>query len=110
MALKLFDQQTNNVTLGSYFHSVANTALYSINAQVLVIPQSSVSIAMAHNGVTIVTSAVPSATQNHIELSASDIDCTAGDALTVSITSTLAKDSLPQAVKGTVQIGKVIDL
>lgn len=107
MSLKLFDFETNNVGLGTYTHTCASTALYSVNVQLSVIPASSAVIVIKLNSSTLATSPAPSATQNHIELSAANINCTATDVLSVVITSAATADALPQALKGTVQIGKV---
>lgn len=102
------DVPCSNVGLGMYAHSTAAASLYDVNVQMIVIPGNSVSIQILKNSTVLATSAAPSATQSHIELSANNINAALGDALNINITSPLASDSLPQAVKGTLQIKKTV--
>lgn len=88
------------VGLGAYTHVCANTSMYFVDARSSVNPASSVIITIAQSGSVTdsVSSAAPAATQNNIELR-KVFNCTAGDVLTVTMSSAAAIDNQLNNVK-----------
>ena len=84
--------------------TIPTTGLYSFHDHSDIQPGSSLSVVIKKNGSPIATSSAPSAAQNHVELNAINIQCTANDAITVVFSSSAAIDAGANNVKSIVRI------
>lgn len=100
----LKDNQSNVIVgLGTYVHTVKSTNMYFVNVQVLEVPPSSIVISILQNGTPVVTSSAPAAAQMALNLQ-KILNCTAGDVISVSITSSSVLDKQLNTVKSIIII------
>lgn len=105
MSLALTDNQTHVIQLGTYTHVAGANALYRVLIRATYQPGSSLSMSIQHNSDTALTSAAPSSKQIHGELG-TDLYCTAGDTITVVLSSSAAIDQ-QNNVQAVLQMHKV---
>lgn len=104
MSLGLKDSQSNiEIGLGTFTHTTAHTAIYFVSSQSSVLPPSGLSVVINKNGSPVVTSAAPSAAEQLVSLQTL-ISCTAGDVITVVLSSSSANDLMLNSVKTLITI------
>lgn len=89
--------------LDTYNHTALTTNMYSVKCEISEIPASGVTIAIKQNSTTVVTSAVPAATQSHVVI-ATVLNCTANDVIGIVVSSAVANDARPNQIKGLINI------
>lgn len=108
MSISLKDSQTNvQGGLGTFTHTCGNTGLYYVSCLSTVIPPSGLSVVINHNGSPVTTSVATTTASNHVECLAPNISCTAGDTLSVVLTSSAASDNVPNVnnVQSLIRVG-----
>lgn len=103
MSQNLGNKITTVSGLGTFTHVIENTALFDISCYSTLEPGSALVITINQNGTPMKTSGspVPNAPwlQTEVKLS-----CTAGDTITIVLTSSSVSDSIPDAVKSTMGV------
>lgn len=90
-------------TLDTYNHTALAASMYTVSVELYEIPPSGVTIAIKQGASTIITSAVPAITQNHITVRAA-LNCAINDVIGVVIASSTASDTGPNAIKAVLNI------
>jgi hypothetical protein len=104
MSLGLKDTESNiEAGLGTFVYTVTVAGIYNFVIQSAILPPSSLSIVINQNGSPIATSAAPSATQSHVELEASGINCSVNDSITFVLTSSAASDTSTKSLINIIQ-------
>lgn len=104
----LKDSESNVICgLGAYVHTCANTQMYYVDAHASMDQNSSLIITIAQTGSrsASVSSAAPASSQKHVDLR-NIFNCTAGDVITVTMSSAAAVDNQLNRVKTIVNIGR----
>jgi hypothetical protein len=103
MSLTLKDFESNGIAgLGTWTHTCGSTAIYSFKLSLFILPPSGMVVTLMQNSSTILTLPAPLTAQSHMEIDTL-IDCTAGDILTLTLSSSVNTDS---KATGIVSVGQ----
>lgn len=92
-----------NVGLDTMTHTVLNSTIYSVQVQLTEVPPSGLSVVVNQNGSPVFTAPALSPTQIAQQFKIA-INCTAGDVITVVLSSSSAIDQQLNTVKSTISI------
>lgn len=91
--------------LDTYNHTTLTASMYTVQVMLMEVPPSGCTITISQSGSTTnsVSTAVPAATQNHVELR-TVLNCAINDNIAVTLASSTASDTGPNAIKALLKI------
>jgi|SRR5665213_1404263 len=91
--------------LDTYNHTALSASMYTVSVKLSEVPPSGCTITIAQSGSTSnsVSTSVPAATQNHVELRTL-LNCAVNDVISVTLASSSAIDQGPNAIKASLKI------